>query len=306
MQELTRDMLVWLVSFALVSIVVIGGARFALRGLRRRAQLKLQAIEARYHSGSAGLTLPVDWMVDERTLPVQFRPLAQLRNFVCLAILVAGGAISLLLPQGFNPLPIVISVLVSAGLFWVIGIWLQTEQTTQVPVAVRHLTWLLEWAAVRCRAGLPLPIALQEAVAQLGQQNPELTGWWKDCIQQISQPTGTDSQRLKQLLERTGPALGARLEQIMTGAVPQPAEALQQLADQLEWWHGGQVIARTRKLESWVKYPIAFCLVPALNLAVFGPAITQMVYRSQRLRVPTSLAPAIPTQPATNADSPHP
>lgn len=297
MHELFRDMLVWLAGFSLASIALIGGARFALRRVRQKLQEKLKGIEQRYQTGSAALQMPPEWTLQPLRIPASLQGVATARTFLCLTILVAGGAWSILSPAGLSPIPLLLSLSVSGLLFWMLGQWLQAEHVTQIPPVCRHLIWILEWGALRVASGTSdMGLALRASARQIPDLSPDFAAWWEECLS-----VRQDRERLKTVVSRAGPSLAPRLEAVLAGESANAAQALRQLADQIENWYCGEVIQRTRKLDAWVKYPLALCLIPALNLALFGPAITHLFYRVGNSRLQLQMAPA---QPLSDAPAP--
>ena len=146
---------------------------------------------------------------------------------------------------------------------------------------MRRVALALRCWAIRIDAGMECRAALEKTAKQLRRIDSEL-GRHLEAGTVIE----LDRDQLKSAFYPCGTGVAERLASITAGTVVDAPAALRELADRLEAYYLNQMVSRTRLIDGWVKFPIGLCLVPAVNLLLFGPAVTDLLEKFGTVRFP--------------------
>ena len=158
-----------------------------------------------------------------------------------------------------------------------------------MPRQSRQLALALRCWAIRISAGVECRLALEQTAKQLRRLDPEIA---RHLAAGAANP---DGDLLQRAFHPCGSGVAERLADIVAGRTPGVSQVLLALADQLVGYYLNQVLSRTRYIEGWLKYPLVLCLVPAVNLLLFGPAIANLLEKFGTLRLPGAVR--APLQP---------
>lgn len=293
-------MLIWLATFFAVSLALICAVRWSLKRLRKRRQEQLKAIEARCGEIPQDLGLPLTWRTSPTTCDASdYRSVQLLQWTLPLGILAAGLMWSATASAGWDWNGAVFGTLAALLTFLTLTVWMSWRCQTTMPLQSRRLALALRCWAIRSNAGVECRTALEQAARQLRRFDPELS-------RLLEAAAGVQDQgdQLQRAFSLCGTGISAQLAEILAGKIADPCSALSRLADRLDAYYLNQVLKRTRLIESWLKYPLALCLVPAVNLLLFGPAIADLLEKFGTVRPPAPVQ-AQPLE-ALSSDPPTP
>lgn len=292
MQTLIRDMLIWLATFFSVSLLLVFAVRWGLSRIRQRRKERLKDIELRCRQAPEELGIPLAW----RTSPavcegLDFRWGQTLLWPLPLGIAAAGVMWSATGQQPLNWNGAGLGVAAACLLFALLYAWLTGRRETALPRQIRQLALALRCWAIRLEAGIECRQALDQTARQLRRIDPELAR----TLEAAANEAGDQPSRA---FSYCGTGLGVRLSDILAGktgtvtnttnvatGTTAPLE-LRSIANQLDGYYLNLLLSRTRLIENWMRYPLALCLVPALNLILFSPAITDLIDKFGKLSVP--------------------
>lgn len=303
MQHILRDMLIWMLTFFGISATVLFLVRIGVSRFRRRRAERLRLLDVRLREGSDGLGLPVSWSVSTRAnaTPAD-RFIGAFGWILALAFASAGMALTVLAGDGKNWTMLAIGGGISFWILVLFSAWLYCRRSAAVPPKSRHLAEALRWWAIRIAAGIELHQALEQSARQLQPFDPELAR----CLEMAS-VSGTDQHVVQPAFYPFGSGVAERLVEIVTGKVTDVVAALRNLADRIDASYQDQLLIRAKRIERWLKYPVVLCLVPAINLVAFGPAITDLIRGVGIVKAPAIPAARDGDQPAdqTSPESPE-
>ena len=282
MRDLIQDMLIWLATFFTVSLAFVCALRWSLSRMRKRRVEQLKAIEARCRETPEDLGLPLIWRVSAKTCDAADYHWVQTFQWTLpLGLLAAGVMWSATGQNGWNWYGVGYGLGISMLLFLFFTVWMSWRCQTTMPPHTRRLALALRCWAIRMNAGIDCRLALENTAKQLRRLDPELARHLE---------AGTVARSDGDLLQRAfypcGTGVADRLAEIVAGKITDAPAALRTLADRLDGYYLNQVVSRTRLIDGWLKYPIGLCLVPAVNLLLFGPAITDLLEKFGTVRFP--------------------
>ncbi len=297
MRDLLRDMLIWLATFFAVSLALMFALRWSLSRVRKRRAEQLKAIEARCRETPEDLGLPLRWRTSPKICDAADYQWAQtLRWSLPLGILAAGIMWSATSRNGWNWNGALMGLAVSFLSFLTLTVWMHWRCQTIVPPQTRRLALALRCWAIRINSGAECHQALEKTARQLRRIDSELGHYLEAAA-----ATPKDKDALQRAFLPCGTGVAERLAEIITGNAPDAQAALRALADRLDGYYLNQTVARTRMIDGWIKYPIGLCLVPAVNLLLFGPAITDLLEKFGTVRLPAG----VPAQVQAVEDATH-
>lgn len=282
MQALIHDMLIWLATFFGVSLLLVLAIRFGLRKVRLRRVDRLKDIESRCRLVPEELGLPLTW----RSAPAVcdapgYRRVQTLRWMVPLALIAGGVMWSATGKDGWNWNGLGFAISLGCLVFVGLTVWLNWRRETTMPRHSRQLALALRCWAVRISAGVACREALDQSARQLRRIDPEIARHLE-----LAAVAENEGDQLQRAFYPCGTGLAERLAGVLAGKVSDGPTELRHIAHQLDNFYLTQSLARTRLIENWLKYPLALCLVPALNLIVFSPAITDLIGKFGNFRLP--------------------
>lgn len=290
MQDLIQDMLVWLATFFGVSLALICAVRWGLKRVRQRRLERLKEIEARCRVVPDELGLPLVWKTSPKSLETfDYRVGRMLQWSLPAGCLAAGAMWSMIGQDGWNWNGGACGVLAAFVSLLVLTVWMNWRRETTMPRQSRQLVLALRCWAIRISAGVECRLALEQTAKQLRRLDPEIA---RHLAAGAANP---DGDLLQQVFHPCGSGVAERLADIVAGRTSDEPQVLLALADQLEGYYLNQVLSRTRYIEGWLKYPLVLCLVPAVNLLLFGPAIANLLEKFGTLRLPGAVR--APLQP---------
>lgn len=275
-------MLIWLATFFGVSLLLVLVVRFGLRKVRQRRVDRLKDIESRCRHLPDELGLPLAW----RSAPAVCdsagdRRVQGLRWMLPLAFVAAGIMWSATGKDGWNSNGIGFGISAACLIFVALTVWMNWRRETTVPRQSRQLALALRCWAVRIAAGIDSRAALDQSAKQLRRIDPEIARHLE-----VAAATIDEGDQLQRAFQPCGTGLAERLAGIIAGKVSDSPTELRHLANQLDSFYLTQALSRTRFIEGWLKYPLALCLVPAVNLIVFSPAITDLIGKFGKFQLP--------------------
>lgn len=275
-------MLIWLATFFGASLALVLVVRFGLRKVRQRRVDRLKEIESRCRRVPEELGLPLTW----RTAPAScdsrgYRRVQALRWIVPLGLAAAGIMWSATGKEGWNSNGVGFGISLGCLIFVSLTVWLNWRRETSMPRQGRQLALALRCWAVRISAGIDRRAALDQSARQLRRIDPEIARHLE-----VAAAAEDEGDQLKRAFYPCGTGLAERLAHIVAGKVADSPTELRHIANQLDDFYLTQTLARTRLIENWLKYPLALCLVPAVNLLAFSPAITDLIEKFGQFRLP--------------------
>ncbi len=275
-------MLIWLATFFAVSLALVFAIRLSLSRARKRRAEQLKAIEARCREVPEDLGLPLIWRTSPKIIEAADYQWVQTFQWTLpLGLLAAGVMWSATGQNGWNWNGVGFGLALAVLSFLAFTVWLGWRRQTTMPGQTRRLALALRCWAIRINAGMESRAALEKTARQLRRLDPELARHLEGGA--AARPGGD-------LLERAfypcGTGVADRLAEVVGGKVADAPAALRELADRLDGYYLNQLLARTRLIDGWLKYPIGLCLVPAVNLILFGPAITDLLEKFGTVRFP--------------------
>lgn len=273
MQHILRDMLIWLVAFFGISAAVLCSVRWGLLRIRRQRAERLRLLESRGRETPDGLGLPLIWIASTRSNATSgdrvVATVGWILGFACVA---AGAAWTGLGKDGRNGAGLVVGSGIGLSILIVFSTWLYCRRAASMPPQTRRLAEALRWWAIRLAAGVDRRQALEQTARQLQRFDPDMA----HCLEAAA-VSGPDRDMMQRAFYPCGTGVAERLADILSGKVPDLLTALRGLADQLDAYYQNQLLIRVKLVDGWLKYPIALCLVPAVNLLAFGPAISDLI-----------------------------
>ena len=291
-------MLIWLATFFAVSLALICAARWSLNRLRKHRIEQLKEIEVRCREIPEDLGLPLLW----RTSPTAcdsrgYRWVQTLQWTLPMGLVAAGIMWSATASAGWDWNGTVFGTLAGLLTFLTLTVWMGWRCQTTMPPQTRRLALALRCWAIRLNAGIECRSALEQAARQLRRCDPGLSR-----LLEAGASVQDDGDQLQRAFYLCGTGVSSQLAEIVAGKVADPAGALSHLADRLDAYYLNQVLKRTRFIEGWLKYPLALCLVPAVNLLLFGPAIADLLEKFGTVRQPLP----VQVRPIEALESDHP
>ncbi|MDB5386924.1 MAG: hypothetical protein JWM11_2570 [Planctomycetaceae bacterium] len=286
MQHILQDMLIWLVSFFGISAAVLCVVRWGMFRLRKQREERLRLLENRCREMPDRLGLPLIWVQSKRSSATSGDRLTSILGWILgLGSLIGGVTWTGLRPDGGLRLGLILGGGIGIAILLAFSLWLYCRRAASMPAQVRRLAAALRCWAIRLGAGVERRLALEQTARQLQRLDPDMAR----CLEAaaISVP---DREAIHRALYPCGAGVSDRLTDILTGKVPDVLTALRSLADQLDEFYQNQLLIRVKRVDGWLKYPIALCLVPALNLMAFGPAISDLIDNVGILDVPVTPA----------------
>ena len=297
MRDLLRDMLIWLASFFAVSLALVIAIRWSLSRIRKRRTEQLKAIEARCRETPDDLGLPLIWRTSPKSCDANdYRWLQTLQWTLPLGLLAAGVMWSATGQNGWDWNGAGFGFAAGVVAFLIFTVWISWRCQTTLPPQSRRLALALRCWAIRLSAGIESRAALEKTARQLRHVDPELARHLEAAA-----AASADGDLLQRAFYPCGTGVAERLADVIAGRVADAPTALRKLADRLDGYFLNQMLARSRLIDGWMKYPIGLCLVPAVNLILFGPAITDLLekFGTVRFPVPGEVQPleAVPVHP---------
>ncbi len=275
-------MLIWLATFSGVSLALMCAVRWGLNRIRKRRIEQLKAIEVRCRQTPEDLGLPLNWRTSPKTCDAVDYQWAQAFQWIIpLGVVAAGAAWSATGQNGWSWTGIVVGLGISLLVFLVMTVWMSWRRQTTIPTQTRRLALALRCWAVRMNAGIECRLALEKTAKQLRRVDPELARHLE-----AGAAAPAESDLLQRAFYPCGTGVAEQLANLILGKVADVPAELRELADRLEYYYLNQAVSRTRLIDGWLKYPIALCLVPAVNLIAFGPAITNLLEKFGTVRFP--------------------
>ncbi|MDB5336745.1 MAG: hypothetical protein JWN70_2364 [Planctomycetaceae bacterium] len=275
-------MLIWLATFFAVSLVLVFAIRLSLSRVRKRRAEQLKAIETRCREVPEDLGLPLIWRTSPKTSDAADYQWVQTFQWTLpLGLLAAGVMWSATGQNGWNWNGAGFGLAVAVLSFLAFTVWLSWRRQTTIPTQTRRLALALRCWAIRMNAGIECRMALEKTAKQLRRLDPELARHLE-----AGAAARADGDLLQRAFYPCGTGVADRLADVIAGIVSDAPAALRELADRLDGYYLNQVLARTRLIDGWLKYPIGLCLVPAVNLMLFGPAITDLLEKFGTVRFP--------------------
>ena len=275
-------MLIWLGTFFAVSLALVCAIRWSLSRVRKQRAEQLKAIEARCRETPEELGLPATWRTSPKTCRTSDFQWAQTFQWsLPLGAMAAGVMWSATGRNGWNWNGVVGGFACALVLFLTTAVWMAWRCQTTMPPQMRRVALALRCWAIRIDAGMECRAALEKTAKQLRRIDSEL-GRHLEAGTVIE----LDRDQLKSAFYPCGTGVAERLASITAGTVVDAPAALRELADRLEAYYLNQMVSRTRLIDGWVKFPIGLCLVPAVNLLLFGPAVTDLLEKFGTVRFP--------------------
>ena len=282
MRDLLQDMLIWLATFFAVSLALVCVVRWSLNRVRKRRAEQLKAIEARCRETSDDLGLPLIWRTSPNTCAAaDYQRIQILQRTLPWGLLAAGVMWSATGQNGWNWNGAGCGLGVSVLLFLILTVWMNWRCQTTMPLQTRRLAQALRCWAIRINAGLECRAALEKTAQQWRRLDPDLARHLEAGA--VARP---DGDLLQRAFYPCGTGVADRLANVVAGKVTDAPAELRELANRLDGYYLDQVLSRTRLIEGWIKYPIGLCLVPAVNLLLFGPAVTDLLEKFGTVRFP--------------------
>lgn len=303
MQQILRDMLIWLITFFGISAAVLFLLRWSMIRVRARRAERLRTLESRLSVSTDGLGLPIVWINSTSyDLTAADRAISALRWLVCLGLLSAGIAWSAQGNAGWNWNGVLAGAATGFVVFVTLSLWLYCRQVTFMPAKSRRLATAIRCWAIRLANGLDNRMALEQSARQLQRFDPELAR----CLESAAVATlHGDHDMVCRAFYPCGTGVSERMAEILSGKVPDPLPALRALADQLDTFYQNQSLLRVKRVDGWLKYPIILCLLPASNLLIFGPAVANLIDSFGVLKFPPRQAAPL-ANPQENPVAPPP
>lgn len=298
MQHILRDMLIWMLTFFGISAAVLFLVRWGVHRFRRRRAERLRLLEVRLRESSDGLGLPISWTVSTRAnaTPVD-RFIGAFGWILALAFASAGMALTVLAGDGKNWTMLAIGGGISFWILVLFSIWLYCRRASSVPAKARHLAEAIRWWAIRIAAGIDRKQALEQSARQLQPFDPEMAR----CLE-MAAVGGNEQHVVQPAFYPFGSGVAERLVDVVSGKVPDVVAALRDLADRIDASYQNQLLIRAKRIEGWLKYPVVLCLVPAINVVAFGPAITDLIHSVGIVKGPAVPAAQPGVQPVKQAE----
>ncbi len=277
-------MLIWLATFFTVSLLLVFGVRWGLSRIRQRRKDRLKDIETRCRQAPDELGLPLPWRISPETCDAtDFRWGQALLWPLPLGIAAAGVMWSATGQQPLNWNGAGFGIATACLLFAVMLAWLTGRRETTLPRNSRQVALALRCWAIRINAGIDCRQALDQTAKQLRRIDPELARHFEAAA-----TVPAEGNQLQQAFNPLGTGLADRLTEIVEGQAVDASSELRTLANKLDGYYLHQLLSRTRMIENWLRYPLALCLVPALNLILFSPAITDLIEKFGKLSQPNT------------------
>jgi hypothetical protein len=273
MQHILQDMLIWLVTFFGISAAVLFIVRWGLLRFRKQRAERLRLLESRCRETPDGLGLPLIWIASTRSQASSGdRWVAAIGWILGLGFLCAGVAWTVLDQGGPKGAGLAVGGGIGAAILIIFSAWLYCRRASSMPAQTRRLAEVLRWWAIRIAAGVERRLALEQAARQLQRFDPDLAR-----TLEAAALSGTERDLIQRAFYPCGTGVSERLADVVVGKVPDVVTALRSLADQLDLYYQNQLLIRVKNVDGWLKYPIVLCLVPALNLLAFGPAVADLI-----------------------------
>ncbi len=277
-------MLIWLATFFAVSLLLVMAVRWGLRRIRQQRKDRLKEIETRCSQAPDELGLPLAWKISPDTCDAaDFRWGQMMLWPLPLGIAAAGVMWSATGQQPLNWTGAGVGVATASLIFVILLAWLIGRRETTLPRSSRQLALALRCWAVRVDAGVDCRQALDQSAKQMRRIDPELARQLEAAA-----AVSAEGDQLQRTFDPLGTSLAKRLVEIIAGQTDNAPSELRALANKLDGFYLYQLLSRTRMVENWLRYPLALCLVPALNLILFSPAITDLIEKFGKLSQPNA------------------
>lgn len=293
MQQILRDMLIWLLCFFGISAALLFLVRWSVQRFRRQRAERLRLLETRFRESSDGLGLPLIWVTASTSSRTTGDAIVSLiRWLLSLGLLAAGIAWSVQAPGGWDWIGVVLGASSASIIFGMLSLWLYCRRVSSMPAKIRHLAAAIRWWTIRLANGMDRRTGLEHSAKQLQRFDPELAR----CLEIAAvSASSSDRDAIQRAFYPCGTGVAERLADILSGKIPDSLTALRTLADQLDRFYQNQLLVRVKSIDGWLKYPIVLCLLPAINLLMFGPAVANLIDNFGVLKIPAT--PAVPGQP---------
>jgi len=284
MQQILRDMLIWLVCFFGIASFVLFVVRWALHRARKQRAERLRLLETRFRESPDALGLPLVWMNAPSSAKTGGDQLVSaVRWILALGFLAAGIATSAMAKPGGNWNNAVFGAIIGSVSFLILSLWLYCRRVISMPEKTRRLAAAIRCWTIRLANGVDRRMALEQSARQLQRFDPELAR----CLEAAAVAAHAGGHDLIQrAFYPCGTSVSERLADILSGKVPDSLSALRSLADQLDVYYQNQILIRVKRVDGWLKYPIVLFLLPAVNLLVFGPALADLINNFGILKFP--------------------
>lgn len=294
-------MLIWLATFFGASLVLVFAVRWGFKRVRQRRTDRIKEIQVRCRQIPEALALPLGWRVSPATSDAaDYRWAQMLLLPLPLGLFAAGLMWTFTGRRPLNWNGFGFGVAASSLTFAVLSAWISWRRETSMPRQARQVALALRCWAIRMDGGMDCRTALDQSAKQLRRIDPEIAR-----VLELAAVSADSEDVLRQILAPCGTGLAERLAAILSGKVSDVSADLRTLANQLDSYYLNQLLSRTRLVESWLKYPLALCLVPALNLILFSPAITNLIEKFGKFRTPEARQ-AQPAEPISAEPVPDP